>query len=108
VTDKLHTFAEHDTPSEIRVPEGWPGIIAWMLGRFGVGAVFAAVCMWGMSRVYQDQRELTQQVLVSFNKQTEVTMRNSAAIDSLTRAVETLTRDQRDNERDRSKQQPVR
>ena len=35
----LHLMAKRDTPEIVEVPETWPGIIAWLIGRFGVGVL---------------------------------------------------------------------
>lgn len=41
--DELHSLAEKDTPPHVDVPNSWPGLACWMVGKFGVGAIFMAM-----------------------------------------------------------------
>lgn len=90
----IHRAASHDTPDRVKVPNTLVGIAIWAAGRFGVGIVFAAVAFYGTAKVYQDQRELNYKVLEAFTKQIETQTKTQAAIDSLTKAVEILIKQQ--------------
>jgi hypothetical protein len=59
MTEPLHRFAESDTPSQVNVPNSWPGLIIWALGRFGIGLVFA----YGLWVVYGDLKETNKQMM---------------------------------------------
>lgn len=67
---QFHKHAEEDTPSKVPVPESWPGIIMWALGRHGpiVLFVFSTWLLYqdnkeNQSQIYKDNRESQAQML---------------------------------------------
>ncbi len=50
-------MAQNDTPDDVIIPKNWSGIAMWMLGKWGVGAVFLGM-VWFL---YQDLRESNKQ-----------------------------------------------
>jgi len=38
--EQLHTIATEDLPD---LPKSWPAIFAWLVGKWGVGAIFMAM-----------------------------------------------------------------
>lgn len=86
--DELHSYANLDTPQHVRVPNNWPGLISWAVGRFGVGIVFAAAVAWFANRVYDDMKVLNGQVLDAFKEQARTNVQQVMAIQELTRAID--------------------
>lgn len=54
-----HRFASDDTPGRVSVPDSWPGIIMWALGRHGPIVLFV-VSTWFL---YQDNKANNAQIL---------------------------------------------
>lgn len=75
--DELHEIAHHDTPDEVSVPNTWPALAVWAVGRFGIGIVFLAMLVL----VYKDLRD-------SSNVMVEVVRANSTAIEALAHRTE--------------------
>jgi len=43
-------YAKSDTPEDVHIPPTWAGVGAWLLGRYGVGALFMGMVFF----LYQD------------------------------------------------------
>jgi hypothetical protein len=41
--EELLKIAKEDTPQSVQIPHNWSGVIAWLLGKFGVGGIFMAM-----------------------------------------------------------------
>ena len=86
--DQLHALANDDAPEAIQVPNTWPALIVWAVGRFGVGVIFAFM----LAYVYQDLQHANRAMV-------EVVRANAQAIQSLAsetgetnRKIETIER----------------
>jgi len=75
--DELHALAENDTPEHVDVPNSWPGMACWMVGRFGVGAIFMGMVYF----LYADLKASNER----FSKLTEA---NITAFQALTSRIE--------------------
>jgi Na+-transporting methylmalonyl-CoA/oxaloacetate decarboxylase gamma subunit len=75
--EELHSIAERTTPAEVTIPQSWPGLITWMIGRFGIGVVFLLLLIW----VYQDL-QLANRAMV------DVVRANTSAIEALVRKTD--------------------
>jgi hypothetical protein len=75
--DELHAIAESTTPSNVQIPQTWPGLIVWATGRFGIGIVFLILLIW----VYQDF-QLANRAMV------DVVRANTSAIEALVTKTE--------------------
>lgn len=64
MTERLHSIAEHDTPSAVAVPNNVSGLIIWAAGRFGSGILLAIACGWALTRVYDDQKALQERMMI--------------------------------------------
>lgn len=95
MTEQLHRFASDDTPSKVQVPQGWPGIIAWAVGRFGGGIVIAMVCVYMLDKVYADYQRQNAAVLTALTQQTEVKARNIVLMEELRKTIQELTNEAR-------------
>ena len=75
--DELHAIAEQDTPEHVEVPNTWPGLAVWLVGKFGVGAIF----MFMVWFLYQDLK-------VSNERFSKVTEANTTAFQMLIQRIE--------------------
>lgn len=86
-------MAQADTPSVVNVPNTWPGLVMWAVGRFGAGALMAAACAYALVRVYEDQSKMTEKVLSAFEAQATTQAKMQSSLDAITRALEANTRE---------------
>ena len=101
MTDKLASYANKQTPSDVTVPNSWPGLVVWAIGKFGIGVVFAFMLIY----VYLDLRKVSASLV-------EVVKANAVAIQTLADKVEQtnqkvdrIERDHRDATRTRTSYQ---
>lgn len=67
---QFHGYAQDDTPTRVSVPDSWPGIVMWALGRHGPIVLFVA-STWLLyndnkitqAQIYKDNRETTVQMM---------------------------------------------
>jgi hypothetical protein len=85
---QLVKIANNDTPEAIEVPGNWPGILAWVIGRFGLGVGVAAVFGWFTVRVYEDLQRQNDRILDAFRQQTVSNAEHVHAIRELSRRIE--------------------
>jgi hypothetical protein len=85
---QLVEIANNDTPQAVQVPSNWPGILAWVLGRFGLGVGVAAVFGWFTVRVYEDLQRQNERVLDAFRQQTISSGEHVHAIRELSKRIE--------------------
>lgn len=86
--EKLVEIANNDTPQEVEISGNWPGIIAWMLGRFGLGVGVAIVFGWFTVRVYGDLQRQNDRVLEAFRQQTSSNAEHVHAVRELAKRIE--------------------
>lgn len=86
--EQLAEIANRDTPSNIEVPGSWPGILAWVLGRFGLGVGVAVVFGWFTVRVYGDLQRQNDRILDAFRQQTLSNAEHVHAIRELAKRIE--------------------
>jgi hypothetical protein len=67
--EQLVEMANSDTPNGVDFPSNWPGILAWVLGRFGLGVGVAIVFGWFTVRVYEDLQRQNDRILDAFRQQ---------------------------------------
>lgn len=84
--DELFARAEADTPANVHVPASSYGLILWILGRFGVGAVFAAATYF----VYRDMRADRAELFNAYQRNIEVISGFKMVIEQHTREIRTL------------------
>jgi len=70
--DQLHSIASQDAPDNVEVPNTWPGIVVWAVGKFGTGIIFAFMLIY----VYQDLQAANKAMV-------DVVRANTQAIQSL-------------------------
>ena len=99
MTAKLAEYANNQTPQDVHVPNSWPGLMVWAIGKFGIGVVFAAMLIY----VYLDLRKVSDALV-------EVVRANAVAIQTLAEKVEQtnikvdrIEREQRDSHRNNNK-----
>lgn len=85
---QLAKIANNDTPEAIEVPGTWPGILAWVLGRFGLGVGVAVVFGWFTVRVYEDLQRQNDRILDAFRQQTVSNAEHVHAIRELSKRIE--------------------
>lgn len=85
VPHQLTRMVNTDTPQGVYVPGQWTGIILWALGRFGIGIVF----VYAAWMIYQDNKALTERVIKSNERWSEVQSATVQTIQSLKTAVDT-------------------
>lgn len=88
MTEKLHEYAENNTPQSVHVPNNWPGLIAWSAGRFGSAIIWAGVACYGLFIVYTDLKGLNDKVLTAFIQQTETNSKLVTTVNELSRAID--------------------
>lgn len=67
-SETLHDYAQGDTPQKVDVPNTWPGLLTWVVARFGVhAAMLAVIGYWGsmaLDKVYSDMQSSNMRLLV--------------------------------------------
>lgn len=86
--EKLFAIAQKDA-DEVKLPEGWPGFLAWVATKFGVSAVFAGIVMFGTWKIYEDQKQLNRSVLEAFIMQTTESAATRTVLERIERKLET-------------------
>lgn len=89
--EKIHQFANEDTPSKVDVPNTFSGIVIWAAGRFGVSIIFAVAFAWAAKIVYDDNRILNERIITLLERRASVDTEMSRAFDGLTKAVAVLS-----------------
>lgn len=86
---ELHEKAMNDTPKEVEVPNSWPGLAVWVLGRWGIGAIgFVFLYV-----VYQDLRMSNERFAVISEKNVLVLEQLASKIQATNEAIKEHTRD---------------
>lgn len=91
--DVVHSLAQADTPALIDVPNTWSGLVVWAVGRFGVGVLFAAVCVVGITRVYGDIKELNKELVQLIREQAQTSAGLQLSISKLETTISTVALD---------------
>lgn len=86
--DQLAEIANRDTPASVTVPPTWPGIVAWLMGRFGVGVLVPIAFGWFAFTLYQDSQRQSAALLDAFREQTRTNTEHVHAIRELARSIE--------------------
>lgn len=86
--DKIADFANKDTPEAVQIPASWPGVLAWVMGRFGVGVTVAAVFGLFTVRIYEDLQRQNAAILDAFRQQTITNGEHVHAIRELAKSIE--------------------
>jgi hypothetical protein len=86
--EQLVEIANNDTPQGVEIPGNWPGIFAWVLGRFGLGVGVAIVFGWFTVRVYEDLQRQNDRILDAFRQQTSSNAEHVHAIRELAKRIE--------------------
>lgn len=86
--DQLAELANKDTPEGVAVPPTWPGIIAWVIARFGIGIGVAMVFGWFTVRIYSDLQRQNDRILEAFQQQTVTNGEHVHAIRELAKSIE--------------------
>lgn len=81
--DDLHARATESTPPSVSIPASWPGLIVWAAGKWGVGAIFAAM----LYPLYQDLKASNQQFVTITKANVEVLNALATKIESNGREV---------------------
>lgn len=58
MSEQFHKYAQEDTPAKVSVPENWPGIIMWAVGRHGPIVLF----VWATWLLYNDNKATQEQI----------------------------------------------
>lgn len=94
---QFHQHAQEDTPSKVPVPESWPGIIMWALGRHGpiVLFVFSTWLLYNdnkenQAQIYKDNRESQAQMMEVAKAQIAVNAQVVAQMVDVKLAIEDL------------------
>jgi len=95
MTDTLHAIAQNDTPAVVDVPQGWNGLVIWMVGRFGSGILLAIACGWALGRVYEDHAKQTDRLMVILERRAVVDSEMSSALLQLRTALDEVSRESR-------------
>lgn len=90
--NELHALANATTPDDVAVPGTWPALIAWMLGKFGIGIGVACVFGWFTIRIYADLQSQNTRILDAFQQQTLTNSEHIHAIRELAVSIESLQR----------------
>jgi hypothetical protein len=85
--EDLAELANSDTPSAVKVPPTWSGIIAWATIRYGLGIVMAAVFGLATRQVYNDLQIQQSQLLKAYIEATSATNRQTDAVNALKEEV---------------------
>lgn len=85
---QLAELANADSPEGIQIPPTWPGIVAWMVARFGVGIGVAVVFGWFTVRIYADLQRQNDRILEAFQQQTVTNGEHVHAIRELAKSIE--------------------
>jgi len=99
--DDIHDIAAKDTPEVVTVPNSWPALVMWALGRFGAGIVVLIVVGYIMTfaikRVYEDQVTTNQGVLRMVEAAARSTTESAAANQATARAIAELAKQVENN-----------
>lgn len=95
MTNTLHAIAQNDTPAVVDVPQGWNGLIMWMVGRFGSGILLALACGWALGRVYEDHAKLTDRLMIILERRAVVDSEMTSALIQLRSALDEVSRESR-------------
>ena len=74
----LHAAAQADTPAAVQVPNSWPALVVWAVGKWGVGAIFLALLI----PVYLDLKQSNERFA-------EIASSTARAVDALAIKIET-------------------
>jgi hypothetical protein len=85
--EDLADLANSDTPSAVKVPPTWSGIIAWATIRYGLGIIMAAVFGLATRQVYNDLQVQQAQLLKAYIEATSATNRQTDAVNALREEV---------------------
>lgn len=76
--DEMHTAASDSTPQNVDIPNSWWGLLAWAVGKWGIGIVFAAFLI----PVYQDLKASNQRLA-------DIAQANVAVLNAMAQKIET-------------------
>lgn len=93
MTQALHDIAERDTPQQVEVPKGWPGLLVWAVGRFGGIIIATALCAVALKKVYEDMQSTNQRILILMESRAVSDARLSDALNQLSKVVDDLRRE---------------
>lgn len=86
--DELHNIAQFDAPQSVHVPNTWHGLVVWLVARFGVGMLVAAVFGYSTSVIYEDMRTDRQHLLDAFRENTRVVELFTSKMNELSKSIE--------------------
>jgi hypothetical protein len=89
--EDLADLANSDTPSAVKVPPTWSGILAWATIRYGLGIVMAAVFGLATRQVYDDLQKNQERLLSAYIENTVASNRNAEAINGLKEEIRRST-----------------
>lgn len=56
MTKAIHSAAEADVPTDVKVPLGTTGWAMWLAAKFGMPGLAMAAALYGLNVVYKDSR----------------------------------------------------
>jgi hypothetical protein len=95
--EEIHRYAQENTPDEIHVPNSWPALIVWAVGKFGVSILLAASFAYAVVTVYADGRErevaferLNEKVLFAFQANASASLEVAQAVREMSREIDDM------------------
>lgn len=93
MTQALHRVAEQDTPEQVRVPDGWSGLLVWAVGRFGGIVVATIMCAYALQHVYADMQATNNRMLQLMETRAVSDVKLADALNQMNRLLEDVKRD---------------
>jgi len=93
MTERLHAAAQADTPANVEVPPTPFGVAAWMVGKFGAGALMAAAAIYGLTIVYTDLKQVHEKLIGIVEKRSEADLKLALALTDMSDALRRVSED---------------
>lgn len=86
-------MAQADTPEAVQIPNTWAGLAVWAVGRFGIGALVAAVFWqaWREERLHSHTRN--DKLVEILESRAKIDAEMSLALGNLTRSIDDMRRE---------------